>query len=123
MDNLDRIRKEQYSWESNDCTVVALALAAQIHYKDAWSRFAISGRCNCRGFHFDNWARKQEGKTINGYQLVRVSNWEPTGRFIVTIQVSRTAGHAFAVIDGKALDLVKIRPNVRIKSVWKLVRQ
>jgi hypothetical protein len=126
--------------EHNDCTVVSVAVAAELSYSEAHEFVARLGRKPRRGFHFvSNFNNRCHTARIKGidfrlgkYKVTRVRMpWRgphfhgvtlaqflrdfPKGRFIV---VKR--GHAFVVIDGKVLNLTHSGVRSRITNLWYL---
>lgn len=115
-------RSQGFEHERNDCTVRSLSNAADISYHEAHELCARAGRKPRHGFHFQSWlteqARSSEGIVFGRYRVHRIelpagATWRarnvtlaqflrdfPRGRFIL---VKR--GHAFAVVEGVALDL------------------
>ena len=102
--------KDSYG-EDNDCTVVALSIAAGIPYNVAHDILRAAGRERCRGFRLVGWLRCQyrDGRSVCGYKvtpvnagrktLAQVRRDFPKGRFIL-----RKRGHVFAMIDNEVMD-------------------
>lgn len=103
--------------EHNDCTVVALALAANMHYDETHRLLQDAGRRNRCRWHLFGWLKNNKQfygtDTVFGdYKAVRVRLREPSitlakflrdfprGRFLL-----HKRGHAFAVIDGQVKNL------------------
>ena len=102
--------KDSYG-EDNDCTVVALSIAAGIPYNVAHDILRAAGRERCKGFRLGGWLRCQyrDGRSVCGYKvtpvnacrktLAQVRRDFPKGRFIL-----RKRGHVFAMIDNEVMD-------------------
>ena len=102
--------KDSYG-EDNDCTVVALSIAAGIPYNVAHDILRAAGRERCKGFRLVGWLRCQyrDGRSVCGYKVTPVNaGWKtlaqvrrdfPKGRFIL-----RKRGHVFAMIDNEVMD-------------------
>ena len=102
--------KDSYG-EDNDCTVVALSIAAGIPYNVAHDILRAAGRERCKGFRLVGWLRCQyrDGRSVCGYKvtpvnagrktLAQVRRDFPKGRFIL-----RKRGHVFAMIDNEVMD-------------------
>ena len=102
--------KDSYG-EDNDCTVVALSVAAGIPYNVAHDILRAAGRERCKGFRLVGWLRCQyrDGRSVCGYKvtpvnagrktLAQVRRDFPKGRFIL-----RKRGHVFAMIDNEVMD-------------------
>ena len=102
--------KDSYG-EDQDCTVVALSIAAGIPYNVAHDILRAAGRERCRGFRLVGWLRCQyrDGRSVCGYKvtpvnagrktLAQVRRDFPKGRFIL-----RKRGHVFAMIDNEVMD-------------------
>ena len=102
--------KDSYG-EDNDCTVVALSIAAGIPYNVAHDILRAAGRERCKGFRLVGWLRCQyrDGRSVCGYKVIPVNAGRktlaqvrrdfPKGRFIL-----RKRGHVFAMIDNEVMD-------------------
>lgn len=113
--------------QKEDCTVRALAIAADLAYDKAYDLLKYGGRKSHQGFNFRAWV---DGKIINGYSFkwksfpaqkgerrmnpVTFCNQYKKGRFIL-----RTAKHVFAVIDGVVHDTFKERNDRCVYAMWK----
>jgi hypothetical protein len=113
--------------ETRDCTVRAIALAADMPYADAHALLRQAGRRNGRKFPFRIFMRLC---TTLGYyrvhdctEVVKASTVGQflkknlPGRFMVLIR-----GHVFAVIDGTVRDKFLAGARHRIKRIWFLER-
>ena len=130
----DQAERDSFN-EHKDCTVVALAAAADIPYSEAHALLAKAGRLPRHGFKLRLWldnqcfaARMRGGKfRLGKYSVERVVMFNrdrvtlaqflrdfPRGRF-----VCRKRSHAFAVIDGKVLNLFT-GARTRITNLWYL---
>lgn len=111
--------------ETRDCTVRALATAAQIPYDTAHSIAKSAGRKNRRGFRTTLLLKHAEKHGVNaartalGRRRVKVSTFirqHSEGRYIVRIR-----RHAFAVIDGVIHDLDRIvKPGCLVTHAWRI---
>ena len=127
---------DQRTWnERNDCTVIALAVAADMPYREAWRILAEQGRKQRQGMHFHiymrNLLRTGEPVIFNGFQVYRHPIWwEPfpltigeflrdnkQGRFIVQVK-----GHVLPVIDGQRLRSDPASIFEPVLTAWEFVR-
>jgi len=107
--------------QSNDCTVIALAIVTGWEYDRAYDLLKAAGRKSGQGFHLGQLLRRvmlagRLGQSAKGFEgwFVTIHTFNaikgqprmrpgtfisqyPYGRFIL-----RTAGHVFAVVDGVA---------------------
>lgn len=125
--------------ETNDCTVRALAAAANISYAAAHATFAKHGRTNGKGTSHDvqmlaytehggelraifgstKGARYRANKVENvphveGITLGKLMEKIPMGRFICIMR-----GHAFAIVDRQLADGGSLRCGTRIQAVYR----
>lgn len=129
--------------ERGDCTVVAIAQAAELPYREAHALLAQAGRRPKKGFTLRNWLACQctkanttgtpfrlgkysvhavplpteyrdGGYPIHSITLARFLRDFPKGRFIL-----RKRGHAFAVVDGCVSNFYE-GVRVRITNIWHL---
>ena len=119
--------------ERSDCTVAALASAADLPYREAHAMLKKAGRKDRRGFQFRLWLDNQcaiarmKGTTVRlgNYNVMRVHfdrEYRPTlakflhdfprGRFIL-----RKRRHVFTVIDGRVSNL-STGARTRITNIW-----
>lgn len=124
--------------EAADCTVVALAYAMDISYKDAHAMLREMGRKNRRGFKLRLWLdnqcavsrMKNQPFLLGKYKVVRVVlpfHARPTlakflrdfprGRFLV-----RKRGHMFVVINSNVINALT-GARTRITNIWYLEEQ
>ena len=126
----EQIERDSFN-ENHDCTVVALAAAADIPYREAHAILAKAGRRPRKGFKFRLWldnqcfmARMKNRDVVFGnYRVQRVRmDWPvtlakvlrdfPRGRFI-----ARKRSHVFVVNDGQVLNLWQ-GVRTRITNLW-----
>jgi hypothetical protein len=119
--------------EHNDCTVVALSVAAGISYQDAHRMLSDAGRKPRRGFKFSIWLNNQcfmarmkntevhlgkykvqSVRMGNSITLAKLLRDFPRGRFI-----ARKRKHVFVVVDGKVYNLCS-GARTLIKNLWYL---
>jgi hypothetical protein len=116
--------------QKNDCTVRALAIAADLPYDEAYDMLMQSGRKSHRGFNFKGWLKKV-GNVVNGYRFtweaylatkgqarmnpVRFAKEKASGRYIV-----RTAKHVNTVIDGVSHDTFRTYDQRCIYGAWRV---
>jgi len=122
--------------ERADCTVVAIAVAADLPYAEAHSVLAQAGRKHRRGFKLRLWLDNQCAVARMKNTPLRIGNYKvervrfeymrnvtlakflrdfPRGRFI-----ARKRSHAFAVIDGKVYSSFT-GARTRITNLWHLI--
>lgn len=103
--------------QSSDCSVRSLAIITESPYDDVYDLLAKAGRKPCQGFHLDDWLKARRGRVLGGrFKAVRLrfsgTNLTPstfplhycTGRFLVS-----TATHVYAILDGVAHDLWRVK--------------
>lgn len=126
--------------ETNDCTVRALAAAADIHYSLAHLLMAKHGRKPRKGTYHETQVKAYTeaggrlaaivGNTkgaryrarmvedavphLKGMTLKTFLESTPTGRFVCIMR-----GHAFAVVEGKLADAGPLRAGVRIQAIYR----
>lgn len=110
------------SSHKKNCTVIALATTANIPYDVAYQIAKEAGRPDNKGFqscklikYFNkkcapNRFRKFKRSSITVQKFCKKY---PVGRFFV-----RKRGHAYAVVDGVAIDKSNIKPLERIVEAW-----
>ena len=119
--------------ENRDCTVVAIAVAADLPYAEAHSVLEQAGRKRRRGFKLRLWldnqcavARMKNRPLVIGKYKVERVRFEymrsvtlaqflrdfPRGRFI-----ARKRSHAFTIIDGKVFNSFT-GARTRITNLW-----
>lgn len=106
--------------ERADCTVSALACAAQIDYDRAYAIAKEGGRRASARFHADRlvWSAKANGIVMRKLPLsrqrtlARFAREYPTGRYYVQV-----AGHCLAVVNGVLADATS--PNRRVLRAWR----
>jgi hypothetical protein len=122
--------------QSNDCTVRALALAADAEYDTAYDTLAEAGRKCARGFDFRTWAKTAE---FNGYRFtwtsfpavkdkiretpVTFALAHSQGRFIL-----RCSKHVLVCIDGTVMDVTQYQGVMGLEyrcvyAAWHVVKQ
>ena len=113
----------QASLHKRNCTVVALAAAANIPYMDAYKIAEAAGRKRNRGFNSSKLIKffnKKQGATL--FRKVKRSpitaqkfckNYAEGSYYV------RKRGHAYAVIDGIVIDTIAPKPRERILEAWK----
>ena len=107
--------------DTNDCTIRALAISANIPYTHAHKIGTEAGRKNGRGFHparLLKVAKKEYGITYKKkrYKSITIQRFikeNPTGRYYVA-----TNRHAFAIINGVIYDKMQNRPLQRIEEAY-----
>jgi hypothetical protein len=121
--------KSKHPNETDDCTVRAMAIAADIPYDKAHAILSLAGRPENYGAHFKTIASKA---IVNGYQFdyipfpavknkLRMRQAEfvrtyPVGRFIL-----HTAKHVMACVDGTIFDTGKSYDERCIYNAWQLI--
>jgi len=138
---VDQAERDSFH-ENHDCTVVAVAGAADIPYREAHALLAKAGRKPRHGFKFRTWLNNQcwgahikgEKFRLGAYTVTRIIlPWYnkynqgvtlaqflrdfPRGRFLL-----RKSGHVFFVDDGKVLNLGSTGVRTRITNLWHLER-
>jgi hypothetical protein len=113
-------RKEAGIRDICNCTVRALAIAANINYSLADSISSSAGRKRGRGFNSITTIEHARKHGVSSRKL-RFKNMTvqkflrryPSGRYYVAV-----TGHAFAVIDGVIYDSVTPRPLQRVRAAY-----
>ena len=107
--------------ERRDCTVRALAIAAQIPYADAHAALELAGRKHRHGVRMVDALDELQAlfkieKVVPSYDTRTLGKFVkkfPTGRYLC-----RISNHCFAVVDGVVHDLAILGSRVRITNVW-----
>jgi hypothetical protein len=118
--------------QTADCTVRALSIVTGVCYDIAYETLAAAGRRPCHGFEIEEWLTKRRGKVFGG-RFKRVSliapraipgspkviftpssfaRYHSKGRFILS-----TPSHVFALLDGVAHDLWRIK-DAPLADAW-----
>jgi len=106
--------------EKNDCTVRALAHAADVSYDDAHAYLAMCGRINGKGFKMD---KAYANSTLGGYKAKRI-DLGMTFKQLLDLGplpkrcVLHVRGHVLAVIDGVVYDSFKIGSARKVFALW-----
>lgn len=125
--------------ETNDCTVRALAAAANISYDQAHATMAKYGRKFRHGTYHDTQANAYEehggelraifGTTkgakyradkvenvphVEGITLGKLMDKIPMGRFVCIMR-----GHAFAIVDRQLADGGPLKAGTRIQAIYR----
>lgn len=110
--------------QSADCAVRAFAILAKLPYDQVYDVLAKAGRKPCDGFYLDDWLEKRRNRVFNG-RLKRIRGIFTPCQFIARHKRGRylldTGDHVFAVIDGKARDLWRVKEKP-LCNVWRFVR-
>ena len=112
-----------------DCTVRALALAAELDYDIAWLLLAESGRklgkshpmflglLEAARQGYIQYRRVDDcGQTLKQFTAAH-----PSGRFILRISGTPRINHAIAVIDGVVHDKAPSHGRKQVKSTWQII--
>jgi len=114
--------------QSNDCVVRAFAIVSEVPYDEVYDRLAKAGRKPCEGFFSHEWLGRRQGKeTFAGYferrkhkglNALNFAKHFPKGKFVL-----ETDNHMWAVIDGVARDLWRLKPQTRpLEGCWQYVK-
>ena len=116
-----------YEKEENDCSVVATALALEIHYEEALTKLSAAGRSRNNGFYIVDFL---EHCTFKGYShetIIFKKGKRPTeqefakkhkkGNWIVY-----TEGHVVAVIDGVIFDNRPKPTKNKVQYAWRFTK-
>lgn len=114
----DSGRSSLYSYEKNDCTVRAYALAKGIDYHAAHARLALAGRQDRKGFACMRFYNLEFGKAYPRMGITVKTFVQTATRGTYIIRISR---HVFTVIDGVIHDIYpESNLNRRILNIWKV---
>ena len=106
--------------DTNNCTIVALSIAAGISYEEAYEIGEEAGRKKGNGFYTNKLMQKARKKgivfeklrfkeiTINKFLKMNLK-----GRFLV-----RRRGHAFTIIDSTIYDVLVNPAFARLKEIY-----
>ena len=109
-----------------NCTVLTLALTAQIPHEDAFLIAKEAGRADHKGMSsaclIKSFNKKHAARIGGRFKKVKRSTITvqkfcklfPEGKYYI-----RKRGHAYAIIDGVAHNGTKVRPLERILEAWK----
>jgi hypothetical protein len=124
--DIDGSRGAEFNREKLDCTVHAIAIAAQMPYSAAHRELELAGRKPRKGFSTAKFIEFKQNRIAN-YAVLNVPlfairpTWDNVkhltreGRYLV-----RVTGHVFAVIDGVIHDGVPSGGRCRVKGIFKL---
>lgn len=136
---IDTNKLRTVSRETNDCTVRALAAAANIPYDQAHATMAKHGRIFGKGTYHHTQVKAYEehggklraifGTTkgakyradnvkdvphVEGITLGRLIKEVPMGRFVCIMR-----GHAFAIVDRQLADGGPLKAGTRIQAIYR----
>ncbi len=110
--------------ETNDCAVIAVAVACKVSYKEAHAACRRAGRKARRGMFLH---QIKTAINILGHDFESVEEWK--GKTTKTITVPRednylavTSNHAIGIHFGLVKDYSD-RKNMRIKSLYKITER
>lgn len=108
--------------QKNDCTVLALAIARNLPYDEAYDALKDAGRKCSRGFDFVKWIQTQPWATRIAFPAVKGQRRMtpaqfcrdfPKGTFIL-----RLTNHLFVVKEGVVYDAFENRPDRCVYACW-----
>jgi hypothetical protein len=106
--------------DTNNCTIVALSIAAGIPYEEAYEIGVGAGRKKGKGFYTKNLMDEARKKGIRFEKLrfkeVTINKFlkmNLKGRFLV-----RRRGHAFTIIDSTIYDVLVNPAFARLKEIY-----
>jgi hypothetical protein len=109
--------------ERRDCTVRALAIAAEIPYADAHAALELAGRKHGQGARMVEALAKLQ-PLFNIETIFPSYDTRTLGRFVKEFPngryLCRISRHCFAVVDGVVHDLAILGSRVRITNVWRV---
>jgi hypothetical protein len=137
--SINTVKMRTVSRETNDCTVRALMVAANISYDQAHATMAKHGRKFAKGTYHDTQVKAYEehggelraifGTTkgaryrankvenvphVEGITLGKLIDRIPMGRFVCIMN-----GHAFAIIDRQLADGGPLKAGTRIQAIYR----
>lgn len=137
--SINTVKMRTVSCETNDCTVRALMVAANISYDQAHATMAKHGRKFAKGTYHDTQVKAYEehggelraifGTTkgaryrankvenvphVEGITLGKLIDRIPMGRFVCIMN-----GHAFAIIDRQLADGGPLKAGTRIQAIYR----
>jgi hypothetical protein len=112
----------------NDCVVRTFSIVSGLPYDEVYDTMAKAGRKPSDGFHSSAWLMRRRGKEVFGgfFNRIDVKNTTamtfpekyPIGRFVL-----ETDGHTWAVINGVAHDLWRIKPQTKkLVGGWQYIK-
>ena len=120
--------EDRTSGEHRDCTVHALAFATGMKYVDAHSVLAAAGRETGKGFLTSIVMQRLSVLTKGQWFAAPAQGWSaghttvnqfcrlhPTGSYVLRIK-----GHAFAVVNGRAVDTHARVARERVQGAWEV---
>lgn len=109
----------RFSWERNDCSVRAVALALKMPYAEAHARLKAAGRPDGKGCYASAVTIATGIKYIRAPRITAAQfmREHPNGIYIVFV-----TGHFFALINGQQLDMGEAlyRPRQRLWGYWEV---
>lgn len=104
------------SWEKDDCTVIAWAIANEVPYREAWLTMAALGRPPRKGFFgYGNEAIGLTNGRRYGRPLKSIMRTVREGNWIILFW-----GHACAMKNGIVYDVVKPSPERIVEGYWRV---
>lgn len=108
--------------DTNDCTVIAIAIATGKTYSEAQTALRRCGRKHRRGC--SSWTM-EKALSVLGFKIEKLEKWK--GKTVTTLDLPRkdnfialTCNHALAVKFGLVKDWTDGRRH-RISEVWKII--
>jgi hypothetical protein len=132
-DKYAKLKKARYRKqlkETNDCSVMAIAIACRLSYKKAHDLMAAYGRKNRQGAN--NFAILQAARSL-GFEITAVNNLvqgNGCGYTVTTIgekcksgyYLAFVRGHVLGVVNGEIYDWTEGRRH-RVNEVYKVTRK
>lgn len=116
-------RGQSHPHEQRDCTVRALALAADIPYTKAHMLLKKAGRRDGHRFPFAAWIWGRDNVAHHKITSVLVPEPRTINRALKKARIGRyiirTKHHVFAVIDGAVYDTELEGKQCRVINMWK----
>lgn len=112
--------------EKNDCTVRALAHAAEVSYDEAHAYLASCGRRPGKGFVVHS---AYNNSTLGGYRTKQLPADGMTFKELLDYKmlpercILLVRRHVLAVIDGVVYDSFKIGSSRRVFTVWEFIKE
>lgn len=119
------IKDSQRANEKSDCTVRALALAANIEYPFAWALLSAAGRRSRSGSRVRYWSKAYKAIGLFANPIAGVHKMSDKSLIGKGDRIVLISGHIYTVRDGMTSDgysenLLYNRGHRRIVAAWKI---
>ncbi len=112
-------------WENNDCTVIAIAVVADIRYKLAHGLLKVFGRENRSACDWQEFIARGpfswKSHKVKKHTVRRFAKEHPEGRFVIEVRLKHQdpgLSHVLTLVNGTLYDCSITKPTSKIIEVW-----